>query len=54
MQERNAGGAPNQKTKQCHKYFFNTVKLRAKELTLEHGGAKLVFCIGRYLASLRP
>ena len=34
--------------------FFNTVNLLSKELRFDHGGAKLVFCPGRYLTSIRP
>jgi len=33
--------------------FFNTVNLLSKKLRFDHGGAKLVFCPGRYLTSLR-
>jgi len=33
--------------------FFNTVRLRPKDLRFEHGGAKLVSCSGRHLTPLR-
>jgi len=33
---------------------FNTVNLLSKEFRFDHGGAKLVFCPGRHLTSLRP
>jgi len=33
--------------------FFNTVRLLAKDLMFEHGDAKLVFCPGRHLTSVR-
>jgi len=34
--------------------FFNTVHLLPKDLGFEHGGAKLAFCPGPNLTSLRP
>jgi len=34
--------------------FFNTVNLLSKELRFDHGGAKLVFCSGHHVTSLRP
>ena len=34
--------------------FFNTVNLLPKKLRFDHGGAKLDFCPGRHLTSLRP
>jgi len=34
--------------------FFNTVHLLAKDLSFDHGGAKLASCPGRHLTSLRP
>jgi len=33
--------------------FFNTVHLLPKDLSFEHGGAKLASCPGRHLISLR-
>jgi len=33
--------------------FFNTVHLLPKDLSFEHGGAKLASCPGRHLTSLR-
>jgi len=46
-----AAGA--EKCQQCHKYF-NTIHLVPKDLRFEHGGAKLAFCPGPRLTSLRP
>ena len=43
----NSPGA--EKSQQCHKHFFTTVNFR-----FEHRGAKLAFCPGRHLTSLRP
>jgi len=34
--------------------FFNAVNFLAKDLTFEHGSAKLASCPGRRLTSLRP
>jgi len=34
--------------------FFNTVHLLPKDLSFEHGGAKLASCPGRHSTSLRP
>jgi len=34
--------------------FFNTVNFLPKDLTFEHGGAKLASCPGRSLTSLHP
>ena len=34
--------------------FFNTVHLLLKYLRFERGGAKLIFCPGLHLTSLRP
>ena len=34
--------------------FFNTVHLLPKNFMFEHRGAKLAFCPGHYLTSLRP
>ena len=34
--------------------YFNTVYMHPKDIRFEHGGAKLAFCPGRHLTSLRP
>jgi len=34
--------------------FFNTIHLLPKDIRFEHGGAKLTYCPGRHLTSLRP
>jgi len=34
--------------------FFNTVYLVPEDLRFEYGGAKLAFCPGHHLTSLRP
>ena len=35
-------------------FFFSTVHLLRKGVRFEHGGAKLVFCSGHHLTSVRP
>jgi len=44
----------SQKSQQCHKQCFKTVRLLPKDLRFEHGGAKLASCPRRHLTSLRP
>jgi len=52
-------GAPNgcggrQKVPSMSQIFFDTVDLLPKQLSFEHGGAKLASCPGRCRTSLRP
>jgi len=46
-------GAPKS-PKNVTSTFFNTVHLLPKDLSFEHGGAKLASCPRRYLTSSRP
>jgi len=45
------GGA--KKSQQYRNYFFECSTFATKDLEFEHGGAKLVSCLGRHLTSER-
>ena len=49
----NTAGAPKNPNN-VTRTFFNTVHLLPEDLRFENGGAKLEFCPGRHLTSLRP
>jgi len=44
----------DEKSQQCHKYFFQYSAFSSHDLRFEHGDTKLASCPGRHLISLRP